>query len=324
MNNIGRIISVNKTNWTVLYNNKIYQGIINNSYINEFLPAVGDYVEILIDNYNNCIIKNICNRKNCITKASVDRTNENYRKGKKQVLAANIDVVFIVTSLNNDFNIGKLERLALVGIESKSKVAFLLTKADLCIESEREIYKFLINERFPNYPVFTISTFDEFGIEKLKDIWKENETAVFIGSSGVGKSTLINYLLGDDVIKTNEIRLSDDKGKHTTTSRNLYILNDGRVVIDEPGIRSVALSEENNCLDKIFDKIKQFESQCKFTTCTHENRYGCAVLKAIDDGIITIDELNRYKKIKSKQSGKNKEKIMKNKKNYYKINNKYK
>lgn len=324
MNNIGRIISVNKTNWTVLYSNIVYQGIINNSYNSEFLPAVGDYVKVLIDNYNNCIIKSIFNRKNCITKVSVDRMNEDYRKGKTQVLAANVDVVFVVASLNNDFNIGKLERLALIGIESKSKVAFLLTKADLCTESEKEVYEFLINERFSNYPVFTISTFDKTGIEKLKDIWKDNETAVFIGSSGVGKSTLINYLLGDDIIKTKEIRFSDDKGRHTTTSRNLYILKDGRVVIDEPGIRSVALSEENDCLDKIFDKIVQLETQCKFTTCTHENKYGCAVLKAIDEGIITYDELNRYKKIKSKQSGKNKEKIMKDKINYYKINKKYK
>lgn len=318
MNNIGRIISVNKTNWIVLYNNRIYQGIVNNSYKNDFLPSVGDYVDISIDKYENCIIKNICNRKNCISKVSVDRTNENYKKGKKQVLAANIDVVFVVTSLNNDFNIAKLERLVLVGTESKSKVAFLLTKADLCTESEIEVYEILLKERFPDYPVFVISTFDKTGIDKLKTIWKENETAVFIGSSGVGKSTLINYLLEDDVIKTNEIRLCDDKGKHTTTSRNLYILKDTRVVIDEPGIRSVALSEENDGLDIVFNKIKKLESQCKFTTCTHENKYGCAVLDAVDKGIISIDELNRYKKLKIKQSGKNKEKIMKDKLNYYK------
>ena len=195
MNNIGRIISVNKTNWIVLYNNRTYQGIVNNSYKNDFLPSVGDYVDISIDKYENCIIKNICNRKNCISKVSVDRTNENYKKGKKQVLAANIDVVFVVTSLNNDFNIAKLERLVLVGTESKSKVAFLLTKADLCTESEIEVYEILLKERFPDYPVFVISTFDKTGIDKLKTIWKENETAVFIGSSGVGKSTLINYLL---------------------------------------------------------------------------------------------------------------------------------
>lgn len=319
MNNIGRIISVNKTNWNVLYNNEVYQGIINNSYDSEYLPAVGDYANILIDEYNNCIIKSICNRKNYISKVSIDRMNENYRKGKVQVLASNVDVVFIVTSLNNDFNIGKLERLALVGTEAKSKVAFLLTKADLCTTDEIDTYVYLINERFPNYPVFVISTIDNIGIDKLKLVWKENETAVFIGSSGVGKSTLINYLLEDDIIKTNEIRKSDDKGKHTTTSRNLYILKDGRIVIDEPGIRSVALSDENDCIDIIFDKIRNLESQCKFTTCTHENSYGCAVLKAIDDGSISMNELNRYKKIKAKQSGLNKQKILKDKQNYYKM-----
>lgn len=306
MNNIGRVISVNKTNWIILYNNKIYRGIVNNSYENNFLPAVGDYANVSIDKYENCIIKNVINRKNCISKKSVDRTNENYKKGKKQILAANVDIVFVVTSLNNDFNIAKLERLVLVGMESKSKVAFLLTKADLCTENEINEYIILLKERFFDYPVFIISTINRTGIDKLKTIWKENETAVFIGSSGVGKSTLINYLLEDNIIKTNEIRLFDDKGKHTTTSRNLYILKDTRAVIDEPGVRSVALCEENDGLDIIFNKIKRLESLCKFTTCTHDNKYGCAVLDAVDKGIISINELNRYKKLKNKQCGKNK------------------
>ena len=268
-NKIGRIISVNKTNWNLIYNNEIYVGIINNSYQSETYPVVGDYVVIDIDDYLNCIIKSIYERKNYISKLSVDKSQEKYRKGKEQILASNIDIVFIVTSLNNDFNIARLERMVLVGLNGKTKIAFILTKSDLCSYEEKEKYKNMILKRF-NYPVFIVSSYLNEGIEVIKSIWKVNETAVFIGSSGVGKSTLINHLIGEDKIKTKSIRCKDDRGRHTTTSRNLYILKDNRVVIDEPGIRSVALNDDYD-LNQIFSKISELETECKYTTCTHEN-----------------------------------------------------
>lgn len=315
-NKIGRIISVNKTNWNLMYNNEIYVGIINNSYQSEMYPVVGDYVIIDIDDYSNCIIKSIYERKNYISKLSVDKSQEKYRKGKEQILASNIDIVFIVTSLNNDFNIAKLERMVLVGLKGKSKIAFILTKSDLCNYEEKEKYKNMILNRF-NYPVFIVSSYLNEGIEELKSIWKVNETAVFIGSSGVGKSTLINHLINEDKIKTKSIRSKDDRGRHTTTSRNLYILKDNRVVIDEPGIRSVALNDDYD-LNQIFSKISELEKECKYTTCTHENSDGCAVIEAINKGIITLEELNRYKKLKLKDNRDNKRKIQKDKINYYK------
>lgn len=312
-NKIGRIISVNKTNWNLIYNNEIYVGIINNSYQSETYPVVGDYVVIDIDDYLNCIIKSIYERKNYISKLSVDKSQEKYRKGKEQILASNIDIVFIVTSLNNDFNIARLERMVLVGLNGKTKIAFILTKSDLCSYEEKEKYKNIMLNRF-NYPVFIVSSYLNEGIEEIKSIWKVNETAVFIGSSGVGKSTLINHLIGEDKIKTKSIRCKDDRGRHTTTSRNLYILKDNRVVIDEPGIRSVALNDDYD-LNQIFSKISELETECKYTTCTHENSNGCAVIETINNGIITLEELNRYKKIKLKD---NKRKIQKDKINYYK------
>ena len=315
-NKIGRIISVNKTNWNLIYNNEIYVGIINNSYQSETYPVVGDYVVIDIDDYLNCIIKSIYERKNYISKLSVDKSQEKYRKGKEQILASNIDIVFIVTSLNNDFNIARLERMVLVGLNGKTKIAFILTKSDLCSYEEKEKYKNMILNRF-NYPVFIVSYYLNEGIEEIKSIWKVNETAVFIGSSGVGKSTLINHLIGEDKIKTKSIRCKDDRGRHTTTSRNLYILKDNRVVIDEPGIRSVALNDDYD-LNQIFSKISELETECKYTTCTHENSNGCAVIEAINNGIITLEELNRYKKLKLKDNRDNKRKIQKDKINYYK------
>lgn len=311
MNNIGRIISVNKNNWNVLFNNENVIATIRKKKNRDELPVVGDYVTINKDEYDNYTIEEIVNRKNTLKKLSIDRATEKYKNGKEQILASNVDIVFIVTSLNNDFNIARLERLVLLGNKANSKIAFILTKSDLCSIKDRENYRKIIEERF-NYPVFIISSYNKEGIDDLKSVWKENETAVFIGSSGVGKSTLINTLLDNSEIRTNDIRHKDDKGKHTTTSRNLYILKDSRIVIDEPGIRSVASNDMNSDLNVVFSKIIELSKECKYTTCTHENIKVCRILQAIENGEISQEEFNRYKKLQSKEYRKNSNFLRKN------------
>lgn len=311
MNNIGRVISVNKNNWNVLFNNENVIATIRKKKNRDELPVVGDYVIINKDEYDNYTIEEIVNRKNTLKKLSIDRTTEKYKNGKEQILASNVDIVFIVTSLNNDFNIARLERLVLLGNKANSKIAFILTKSDLCSIKDRENYKKIIEDRF-NYPVFIISSYNKEGIDDLKSVWKENETAVFIGSSGVGKSTLINTLLDNNEIKTNDIRHKDDKGKHTTTSRNLYILKDSRIVIDEPGIRSVASNDMSSDLNVVFSKIIELSKECKYTTCTHENIKVCRILQAIENREISQEEFNRYKKLQSKEYRKNSNFLRKN------------
>ncbi len=311
MNNVGRVISVNKNNWNVLFNNENVIATIRKKKNRDELPVVGDYVIINKDEYDNYTIEEIVNRKNTLKKLSIDRATEKYKNGKEQILASNVDIVFIVTSLNNDFNIARLERLVLLGNKANSKIAFILTKSDLCSIKDRENYRKIIEERF-NYPVFIISSYNKEGIDDLKSVWKENETAVFIGSSGVGKSTLINTLLDNSEIKTNDIRHKDDKGKHTTTSRNLYILKDSRIVIDEPGIRSVASNDMNSDLNVVFSKIIELSKECKYTTCTHENIKVCRILQAIENGEISQEEFNRYKKLQSKEYRKNSNFLRKN------------
>lgn len=311
MNNIGRVISVNKNNWNVLFNNENVTATIRKKKNRDELPVVGDYVIINKDKYDNYTIEEIVNRKNTLKKLSIDRTTEKYKNGKEQILASNVDIVFIVTSLNNDFNIARLERLVLLGNKANSKIAFILTKSDLCSIKDRENYRKIIEERF-NYPVFIISSYNKEGIDDLKSVWKENETAVFIGSSGVGKSTLINTLLDNSEIRTNDIRHKDDKGKHTTTSRNLYILKDSRIVIDEPGIRSVASNDMSSDLNVVFSKIIELSKECKYTTCTHENIKVCRILQAIENGEISQKEFNRYKKLQSKEYRKNSNFLRKN------------
>lgn len=311
MNNVGRVISVNKNNWNVLFNNENVTATIRKKKNRDELPVVGDYVITNKDEYDNYTIEEIVNRKNTLKKLSIDRTTEKYKNGKEQILASNVDIVFIVTSLNNDFNIARLERLVLLGNKANSKIAFILTKSDLCSIKDRENYRKIIEERF-NYPVFIISSYNKEGIDDLKSVWKENETAVFIGSSGVGKSTLINTLLDNSEIKTNDIRHKDDKGKHTTTSRNLYILKDSRIVIDEPGIRSVASNDMSSDLNVVFSKIIELSKECKYTTCTHENIKVCRILQAIENGEISQEEFNRYKKLQSKEYRKNSNFLRKN------------
>ena len=311
MNNIGRVISVNKNNWNVLFNNENVTATIRKKKNRDELPVVGDYVIINKDEYDNYTIEEIVNRKNTLKKLSIDRTTEKYKNGKEQILASNVDIVFIVTSLNNDFNIARLERLVLLGNKANSKIAFILTKSDLCSIKDRENYRKIIEERF-NYPVFIISSYNKEGIDDLKSVWKENETAVFIGSSGVGKSTLINTLLDNSEIRTNDIRHKDDKGKHTTTSRNLYVLKDSRIVIDEPGIRSVASNDMNSDLNVVFSKIIELSKECKYTTCTHENIKVCRILQAIENGEISQEEFNRYKKLQNKEYRKNSNFLRKN------------
>lgn len=311
MNNIGRVISVNKNNWNVLFNNENVTATIRKKKNRDELPVVGDYVIINKDEYDNYTIEEIVNRKNTLKKLSIDRATEKYKNGKEQILASNVDIVFIVTSLNNDFNIARLERLVLLGNKANSKIAFILTKSDLCSIKDRENYRKIIEDRF-NYPVFIISSYNKEGIDDLKSVWKENETAVFIGSSGVGKSTLINTLLDNSEIRTNDIRHKDDKGKHTTTSRNLYILKDSRIVIDEPGIRSVASNDMNSDLNVVFSKIIELSKECKYTTCTHENIKVCRILQAIENGEISQEEFSRYKKLQSKEYRKNSNFLRKN------------
>ncbi len=292
----GRCISVNKSSWSVESNNDVYNAIINNSYVSKELPTVGDDVIIEIDEkYKSCVVKELLPRKTLLTRKN---------NGKTQVLAANVDVVYVVTSLNDNFNMARIERLALLGIKSGAKVAFILTKSDLCSDVERQYYLDMVSNRFLDYPVYLTSSLLNEGIEEIKEIWQPGEIAVFIGSSGVGKSTIINHLIGEELIKTQSIREKDSRGRHTTTSRNLFVLPDKRIVIDEPGIRSVGLVDTNEALNDIFGVIRELETKCKYSTCTHVNNEGCAVLRAIEDGLITKEEYERYLKLKQKEKRK--------------------
>lgn len=251
-------------------------------------PAVGDW--ILVDrntNKNgNSIIHHILTRKSSFERKVAGT------KMDSQIVATNIDTVFICMSLNNDFNIRRLERYISVAWDSSATPVVVLTKSDLCIDIEAMLLE--VKSIAIGIDILVTSSMLDQGYENIKGYIQKGKTVAFIGSSGVGKSTLINKLIGNEVLKTNDIG-NDDKGKHTTTHRQLFLVPYGGVVIDTPGMRELGIVGAD--LDKSFSDIEELASQCKFSNCHHENEPKCAVREAIQNGLLDIERLESYKKL---------------------------
>ena len=201
----------------------------------------------------NAIIHNILKRKSAFIRKAAGTSNE------EQIVAANIDKVFICMSLNNDFNLRRLERYLSIAWDSNGVPVIILTKADLCDNLEQKLLE--VNSISMGVDVLVTTSISEDGYNQVIDYIKESETVVFVGSSGVGKSTLINRLLGEDILATKEIR-NDDKGKHTTTRRELFILPSGGMVIDTPGMREIGL--ESIDLSKSFFDVDSISKNVNF------------------------------------------------------------
>ena len=251
-------------------------------------PTVGDFVMVCAEtSYGNATIHHVLSRKSLFLRTAVSGS------GQAQPIAANIDVVFVCMSLNNNFNLSRLERYLSVAWDSGATPVVLLTKADLCDDLPKAIRAVEGVSAFAD--VIPLSMFDE-NIEKmLRQYLKSDTTAAFIGSSGVGKSTLINKLIGTEVLTTGEIGKTD-KGRHTTTGRVMFPAPFGGVLIDTPGMRELGV--ESADLSKTFDDIEELADSCKFSNCTHTSEPGCAILQALRDGKLEQRRLNSYLKLK--------------------------
>lgn len=269
-------------------------------------PAVGDFVMIDREDGNdgNAIIHQILNRKSAFVRRAAGTANA------LQVVAANIDLVFICIALNNDFNLRRLERYLAIAWDSGATPVVVLTKADLCGGLTEKTAA--LDRVAAGVDVVVTSSLEEDGHTAILPYLVPGRTVAFIGSSGVGKSTLINRLLGQDLLETREVR-KDDKGRHTTTRRELIVLPTGGAVIDTPGMRELGV--ESGDLARTFADIDELARQCRFSDCQHENEPGCAVRKAIADGLTTEERLLSYKKLQKevKYDGLNSRQIEKEK-----------
>lgn len=252
-------------------------------------PAVGDFVMLDRDSdaNGNAMIQHVLARKSAFIRKAAGTANQ------EQVVASNIDTVFICMSLNNDFNLRRLERYLSIGWDSGAIPVIVLTKADLSEDREEKLAE--VASVAVGVDVLVTSAISEDGYRQVARFVKEGQTIAFIGSSGVGKSTLINCLAGQSRQDTAGLR-NDDKGKHTTTRRELIVLEGGGMVIDTPGMRELGLESAN--LSKTFADIDELAAKCRFQDCTHTGEPGCAIQEAIDAGILDEERLLSYQKLK--------------------------
>lgn len=258
-------------------------------------PAVGDWVKISKLEDDHAVIHEILPRKTILQRKAAG-------KDEPQIIAANIDVAFIVQAVDRDFNLNRFDRYLAIASAGKIKPVLVLNKVDLLSEAELKEKVAQVRARFKNVSVLTASTLSDNGIKTLAQSIKKDKTYCLVGSSGVGKSSIINKLLGEEVLKTKDISLSTKKGKHVTTHRELFVLEGGGMVIDNPGMREVGMAGAEEGIENVFDDISELAKSCKFIDCTHNHEPGCAVLAAVEAETLDKNKYLSYLKLK-KEAG---------------------
>lgn len=271
-------------------------------------PVVGDWVLMEAPNAKpgqsleggrGLIVRQLI-RRNAITRRELARGEGERKAGKEQVLAANVDLALLVTSLNEDFNIRRLERYLALALDSGAEPVFLLTKTDLVPDKGEEALE-LVKGLRKDAKVLLLCAPKKQGVKELRALLAPGVSAVLLGSSGVGKSTLVNALTGDDTMAVAEIREADGRGRHTTVGRHLLQLASGACLIDSPGLRDLGLTEDTKIQDA-FDDIAQLAAACRFSDCKHGNEPGCAVRAAMEAGTLAADRYDNFQTLLAEQA----------------------
>jgi len=256
------------------------------------LPAVGDWVYTqLFDDDSLAIIHDILPRKTLLKRKTPGKKIEH------QLIAANIDTAIIMQSLDSNFNLRRLERYLVMINEGRIAPAVYLSKSDLVSKEETEQKKNEIRKILPDISITAFSNNSQSDIENIKTFFSPYKTYCLLGSSGVGKTTLLNNLIHKELFKTQPIREKDGRGKHTTTKRELIILENGAIIIDNPGMRELGVISNESGLGDTFNEIDDLSAQCRYKDCTHTVEKGCAVLEAVEKEEISEERYNNYMKI---------------------------
>jgi len=292
---VGRVISEHKDRYIVKtvtceYDAELVGNLRFTAESRHDLPAVGDWVAITEYDEGKALIHSVYPRHSILERKAVGTAHDT------QIIATNIDYALIVQSVNRDFNINRIERYLTICYSSKVIPIVVLSKIDLIEEPELEQLLNSIRKRVKEVLIVALSNQTEVGIKKIKSELTRGKTYCLLGSSGIGKSTLINNLLGENRMQTGKISEAIDRGKHVTTHRELIISENG-ILIDNPGMREVGITNSASGLETTFDDILELSDNCKFKDCTHTNEIGCAILIAIENGEIEEESYSNFLKM---------------------------
>ncbi len=263
----------------------------------ESFPTTGDFVLIQYNSQGDSLIVKTLERRSKFARNDFSGHAVGYVKTvREQVVAANFDYVFIMASLNYDFNVKRTERYLTLAWQSGAIPVVILTKADLLEDHAEKIQA--VERVAEGVEVHAVSAKTGYGIDKLAKFLEPRKTIVFLGSSGVGKSSLVNALAGEELMSVKEIREDDSRGRHTTTHRQLIMLPSGVIIIDTPGMRELGMWDVSTGLSEAFSDVEGFLGKCKFSDCKHNGEPGCAINTAIADGLLTPERWTSYLQIK--------------------------